>query len=91
MSTPLIAGLFQAHCFFIIQCQTKDVLHHLSLLQTVVHLCTVISVYLAEGLITEDAMEKCGSACIREEGELGGAVKYTAFKSSVFFYTVLSQ
>ena len=83
------AGLFQADCFSVIQCQTKDILHHLSLLQTVVHLCTLISIYLAEGLITEYAMKKCGSSYIPEEGELGGTVKYIAFKSPVFFYIVL--
>lgn len=84
--------VFPRHIVFLL-CNAKPKMfcHHLSLLQTVVHLCTRISVYLAEGLITEDVMEKCGSARIREEGELGGAVKCTAFKSSVFFYTVLSQ
>lgn len=81
------AGLFQAACFSVIQCQIKDNLHHLNLLQAVVHLCMLICIYLAEDLITEDVMEKC----VPKEGELGGAEKYTAFKSPVFFYTVLSQ
>lgn len=66
------AGLFQADCFSVIQCQTKDIMHHPSPLPTAVLLCTLISAYLAEGMITEDVMEKC----IPKEGELGGAEKY---------------